>query len=545
MGLPEWIRHKPLGEFDLSTRSYNALKKFGINTFEELFGLRDEQMLRLPWFGRKCLDEVHEIIHQALLPSAHGAEPQQLREWSQSLHRASPTEASAGPQGNIEVTAAGWIIPVPVEGNLAASIDSLDLSVRSSKVLKTLGIKSVGQLLECPKSKLEKAKNFGRKSLAEVQGNLFDYLSGNRQSIVTTRVGTKIVVDGFLSQLPDKHREVLADRYGLWDGVAETLQDIGDKYGLTRERIRQIEAKALGRLRRGMSQPVLKASLRKKVEGAIAHGPNENCGVFTEDELLPILADDCTVDEALLALGLIQDLYSPGENFLSHLLTEAEEGIYCLHPERTNDYKAILHAIVEVLERHRQPVMEAKLFDELLAREVTRSVPHGADLARRVLKISPSLARLTGGTLVLSRWSAFRRRDLASSAEAALMVLGRPAHFTEIAHRISTLYPGLREVDQRTVHNRLVARRDKFVWVRNGTYGLKAWGLRRPPYVKDRLIELLSGTRYPLPYWHLKEKVLEVCNCREESVRMTLDLNPKVFKKFDGDQYGLREHFDG
>ncbi|MBZ5671649.1 MAG: hypothetical protein LAO04_18220, partial [Acidobacteriia bacterium] len=278
MGLPEGIRHKPLEELHLSTRSYNALKKFGINTFEELFGLSDAQMLRLLWFGRKCLDEVHEIIDQALLPSAHGADLQQLRERSQSVHCASAAETSASPEGKTEVTAAGWRIPVPVGGNLAASVDSLDLSVRSYKVLETLGIKSVGQLLECPKSKLEKAKNIGRKSLAEVQGNLFDYLSGNRQSIVFIRVGTKILVEGFLSQLPHKHRGVLADRYGLWDGVAETLHDIGDKYGLTRERIRQIEDKALSRLRRRMGQSVLKASLRKKVEGAIAQGPNENCG---------------------------------------------------------------------------------------------------------------------------------------------------------------------------------------------------------------------------------------------------------------------------
>jgi hypothetical protein len=89
----------------------------------------------------------------------------------------------------------------------------------------------------------------------------------------------------------------------------------------------------------------------------------------------------------------------------------------------------------------------------------------------------------------------------------------------------------------------MIAKRDTFVWVKSGTYGLVAWGLTQPPYIKDKLCELLGETPYPLPYWHIEEKVLEVCNCKPASVRMTLQLNPKVFKKFDGDQFGLARHF--
>ena len=46
-----------------------------------------------------------------------------------------------------------------------------------------------------------------------------------------------------------------------------------------------------------------------------------------------------------------------------------------------------------------------------------------------------------------------------------------------------------------------------------------------------------------MAYWFLREKTLEVCNCKEQSVRMTLDLNPRVFKKFGSDQYGLVAKF--
>lgn len=52
-----------------------------------------------------------------------------------------------------------------------------------------------------------------------------------------------------LTELTDREARVLALRFGLDDGVERTLEEIGRIYGVTRERIRQIESKALGRLR--------------------------------------------------------------------------------------------------------------------------------------------------------------------------------------------------------------------------------------------------------------------------------------------------------
>ena len=48
--------------------------------------------------------------------------------------------------------------------------------------------------------------------------------------------------------LTDRERVVIEERYGLKDDIPKTLQQIGDKFGVTRERIRQIEAKALRKL---------------------------------------------------------------------------------------------------------------------------------------------------------------------------------------------------------------------------------------------------------------------------------------------------------
>ncbi|MFD7920456.1 RNA polymerase sigma factor [Streptomyces sp. NPDC059740] len=56
-------------------------------------------------------------------------------------------------------------------------------------------------------------------------------------------------LEAVLSTLGDREREVVALRYGLTDGRLRTLEEIGHLFGVTRERIRQIEAKALRRLR--------------------------------------------------------------------------------------------------------------------------------------------------------------------------------------------------------------------------------------------------------------------------------------------------------
>ena len=52
-----------------------------------------------------------------------------------------------------------------------------------------------------------------------------------------------------LSRLDENERTILKLRFGLDDGVSHTLKEIGDQMGLSRERIRQIEAKALDKLR--------------------------------------------------------------------------------------------------------------------------------------------------------------------------------------------------------------------------------------------------------------------------------------------------------
>ncbi|GAB6067859.1 RNA polymerase sigma factor RpoS [Methylothermus subterraneus] len=56
-------------------------------------------------------------------------------------------------------------------------------------------------------------------------------------------------VDRWLRQLPDKHREVLLRRYGLWGYDASTLEQVAQEMQVTRERVRQIQMEAIKKLR--------------------------------------------------------------------------------------------------------------------------------------------------------------------------------------------------------------------------------------------------------------------------------------------------------
>jgi RNA polymerase primary sigma factor len=69
-------------------------------------------------------------------------------------------------------------------------------------------------------------------------------------------------VEQVLNQLTDRERRVLQLRFGLEDGHSRTLEEVGKEFGVTRERIRQIEVKALRKLR----HPRLGKKLRDYLE---------------------------------------------------------------------------------------------------------------------------------------------------------------------------------------------------------------------------------------------------------------------------------------
>ena len=71
-------------------------------------------------------------------------------------------------------------------------------------------------------------------------------------------------VNKLLNILSERERSIIKLRYGLEGGEKETLESIGAKYGVTRERIRQIEAKALSKLRNSKKAESLQGYVSEK-----------------------------------------------------------------------------------------------------------------------------------------------------------------------------------------------------------------------------------------------------------------------------------------
>lgn len=56
-------------------------------------------------------------------------------------------------------------------------------------------------------------------------------------------------IEGILSDLPERHRDIIIRRYGLFNTTPQSLDEVGKAFGITRERVRQIECSALKKLR--------------------------------------------------------------------------------------------------------------------------------------------------------------------------------------------------------------------------------------------------------------------------------------------------------
>lgn len=136
------------------------------------------------------------------------------------------------------------------EPSAAELANALDMS--ESKVLEIMQIAREPASLETPIGE-------------EDDSNLGDFVADN--NTVTPEANIEAVmlrehIDQLLLDLKDRERQVIVLRFGLEDGHPRTLEEVGKEFNVTRERIRQIEAKALRKLRNPVRSKKIKDFLQ-------------------------------------------------------------------------------------------------------------------------------------------------------------------------------------------------------------------------------------------------------------------------------------------
>jgi len=130
-----------------------------------------------------------------------------------------------------------------------------------AKVMNTTAEK-VRQILRAAKQPISLETPVG-----EDEGNTISDFIADRGARVPSEAADdamlKVHVESALQELNGRERQVLRMRFGLEDGRDRTLGEIGEELGVSRERVRQIEAEALAKLR----QPKLRNRLREYIEG--------------------------------------------------------------------------------------------------------------------------------------------------------------------------------------------------------------------------------------------------------------------------------------
>ena len=138
----------------------------------------------------------------------------------------------------------------------------------TQKLGRDPSIEEIAETLDVPTKKVENMIQVARRPLSletptdeeedSVLGDFIEDEEAPAPAETATYNLLKEHLESVLKDLPPREVRILQLRYGLLDGQAYTLEEVGRKMGVTRERVRQIEAQALTRLRHPQIRKILR-----------------------------------------------------------------------------------------------------------------------------------------------------------------------------------------------------------------------------------------------------------------------------------------------
>jgi hypothetical protein len=310
---------------------------------------------------------------------------------------------------------------------------------------------------------------------------------------------------------------VVGNRFGLIGQDPQTLQEIGDGFGITRERVRQIEKEALGRL--------TGYQLQKQVKEILAFFNDylrQNGGVKREDLLLADLAGEPNQHHCVYFLLVLGDPF--------HRITESEEvyPFWSLEKNILEKLLATLQSAKSIFETEKKPLSPENL---LL---IVKGEPR--DFILSSLEIAKNIEQGPLGVFGLVDWPEIKPKGVKDMAYLALKKKGEPLHFRNIADIANDLLQpnSFKKVLPQTLHNELI-RDERFVLVGRGIYALREWGYNSGT-VREIIINLIKDSESGLTKDEIVKGVLGQRLVKHNTILLNLH-NKKHFLRNQEGRY--------
>ncbi len=270
-----------------------------------------------------------------------------------------------------------------------------------------------------------------------------------------------------IQELEPRQKEVIIGRFGLEGGAKEgkTLAEIGEHLGVTRERVRQIEASALGVLKSKIA--AIPACLQVMERGK-KYLKNVG-GVSKEDKFLENAgnaAEGLNNNHVALLIEVHPEFHSYRE----------DDDFWPFYYLAKADLKASIGFIegwLDYLESNKEKALEGSYKGLLDVFSKSRNV--GLARANDLLALSKRIHSNPYGDVGLKEWPEVNPSTTRDRAYLVLKKKQKPLHFTEIAKAINETGFGAQVALAPTVHNELI-KDPRFVLVGRGLYGLRECG---------------------------------------------------------------------
>lgn len=336
----------------------------------------------------------------------------------------------------------------------------------------------------------------------------------------------KIISDILETIEREREREIVSRRFGLFDRK-ETLEQIGELLGITRERVRQLEKAVVIRLKLQAEQGNV-PHIQELEKELIAHLQKTTKVARIKDVTAEFVAEANRTEESRLAFiaALCSKLVTLDEN--DHYYSVV--GLKSLHDEK--DLKAAIDSVVAAVKKIGKPTTVAAIAKEAKIADVA----HAEGLARA----SKNIATLNN-RWGLTKWPMVNPKNIRDKIYVILYEHGKHMHFSDIAKAIRKSGFKRNDVTVQAIHNELI--KDKrFVLVGRGIYALKEWGFKKGT-VADTITDVLEKAGQPLHRDDIVREVLKSRYVKETTILLNLQGKPQ-FKRVAKATYALAEQED-